>query len=73
MKIKAAVFEGVGEPINVEEIELEGPREGEVQVRVAATGVCHSDYHVVKGEWGRRHQLFSATKAPASSRQSDPG
>ena len=51
MKIHAAVFEGVGKPLTVQELELQDPEEGEVLVRLAAAGVCHSDYHVVKGEW----------------------
>ncbi|BAH48359.1 Zn-dependent alcohol dehydrogenase [Rhodococcus opacus] len=51
MKVKAAVFERVGEPIHVEELDLEDPKRGEVLVRLEAAGVCHSDYHVVKGEW----------------------
>ncbi|MCW4355204.1 Zn-dependent alcohol dehydrogenase [Hoyosella sp. YIM 151337] len=51
MKVKAAVFEGVGKPIQVEELDLQDPQEGEVLVRLAAAGVCHSDFHVVKGEW----------------------
>ncbi|MEV6059949.1 Zn-dependent alcohol dehydrogenase [Nocardia asteroides] len=51
MKVTAAVFEGVGKDLSIQELELEDPKAGEVQVRLAAAGVCHSDYHVVKGEW----------------------
>src|SRR5579884_4262018 len=35
----------------IEDLTLEGPRAGEVLVRIAATGVCHSDYHVIDGSW----------------------
>src|SRR5579864_3464139 len=49
--MKAAVLNDYGQPLNIEEIQLEPPRAGEVQLRIGATGVCHSDYHVIKGEW----------------------
>jgi S-(hydroxymethyl)glutathione dehydrogenase/alcohol dehydrogenase len=48
--IKAAVLHEVGAPLRVEEVELEAPRTGEVRVRVAAAGVCHSDYHYMTGD-----------------------
>src|SRR5579885_3094598 len=50
MKTRAAVQYAPGEPIRVEEVELDAPKEHEVQVRMVAAGVCHSDYHVVTGE-----------------------
>lgn len=49
MKIKAAVFYAVNEPFHIEEIDLEAPRQGEVLVKIAAAGVCHSDWHLVTG------------------------
>lgn len=52
--MRAAVFEGVGEPLRVEELELEAPKAGEVRVRLVSAGVCHSDLHVVDGGW-RHH------------------
>jgi NDMA-dependent alcohol dehydrogenase len=50
MKTRAAIQYAPGEPIRVEEIELDPPGAHEVQVRMVAAGVCHSDYHVVTGE-----------------------
>lgn len=50
MKTRAAIQYAAGEPIRVEEVELDAPKEGEVQVRMVAAGICHSDYHVVTGE-----------------------
>jgi len=47
--VKAAVVRARGEPVRVESLELQPPREHEVQVRLAASGVCHSDYSVVTG------------------------
>ncbi len=49
MKIKAAVFRETGVPFSVETLDLAEPRAGEVLVRVAAAGVCHSDWHLMTG------------------------
>jgi S-(hydroxymethyl)glutathione dehydrogenase/alcohol dehydrogenase len=47
--VQAAVLHEFGRPLVVEELELDPPRTGEVLVRMAASGVCHSDLHVVQG------------------------
>jgi Zn-dependent alcohol dehydrogenase len=52
--VKAAVCHGFGEPLVVEEIELDHPRPGEVRVRVAACSICHSDVAYASGAWGGR-------------------
>src|SRR5687767_4573056 len=49
MKIRAAVLTEPNEPFRVETLELDPPRRGEVLVRVAAVGVCHSDWNLVTG------------------------
>jgi len=43
MKTRAAVAHAVGKPLTVEEVELEGPKAGEVLIEVKASGVCHTD------------------------------
>jgi S-(hydroxymethyl)glutathione dehydrogenase/alcohol dehydrogenase len=43
MKTKAAVVYAAGKPLEVMEVDLEGPRHGEVLVEIKATGVCHTD------------------------------
>ena len=50
--MKAAVLRAVGQPMTIETVELDGPRPDEVRIRVAATGLCHSDYHVMSGDLG---------------------
>ena len=50
MKTKAAVLWGVGEPWKVEEVDLDPPGRGEVLVKLAASGLCHSDEHLVTGD-----------------------
>jgi Zn-dependent alcohol dehydrogenase len=49
--MRAAVLYEARQPMAVEEISLDGPRDDEVLVRVDATGACHSDYHVIDGSW----------------------
>src|SRR3989442_693170 len=49
METKAAVFRKVHEPLTIEAIEMDKPWGREVLVRTVATGVCHSDLHVVDG------------------------
>jgi S-(hydroxymethyl)glutathione dehydrogenase/alcohol dehydrogenase len=49
MKIKAALLRAPNTPFAIEELTLDAPREGEVLVRLAACGVCHSDYHLLTG------------------------
>lgn len=50
MEIKAAVCRKVHEPVPIETIEIDRPLGREVLVRTVATGVCHSDLHVVDGD-----------------------
>ena len=50
--MKAAVCYAFGQPLVVEEVDLDPPRAGEVKVRLATTGICHSDVHLIRGEWG---------------------
>ncbi|MGX6447651.1 alcohol dehydrogenase catalytic domain-containing protein [Patulibacter sp. S7RM1-6] len=47
----AAVLDGPGSALHLEELRVDAPRAGEVAVRVRASGVCHSDLHVVQGDW----------------------
>ncbi|MFZ3212418.1 MAG: alcohol dehydrogenase catalytic domain-containing protein, partial [Terriglobales bacterium] len=58
MKIKAAVLNAMGvappysqsKPLSIEEVDLEGPGQGEVLVRIGAAGLCHSDLSVINGD-----------------------
>jgi S-(hydroxymethyl)glutathione dehydrogenase/alcohol dehydrogenase len=49
--MKAAVCYAFGQPLVVEEVELEPPKKGEVKVRLAATAICHSDIHIIRGDF----------------------
>ena len=48
--MKAAVFRRAHEPLRIESVTVDKPRDREVLVRTAATGVCHSDLHYVDGD-----------------------
>lgn len=50
MKTKAAVLWGLHQKWEVEEVELDGPKEAEVLVKLTASGLCHSDDHLVTGD-----------------------
>lgn len=49
MKTRAAVAWAKGTPLEIEEIDLEGPKKGEVLVKIAATGICHTDAFTLSG------------------------
>jgi S-(hydroxymethyl)glutathione dehydrogenase/alcohol dehydrogenase len=50
MKVRAAVAHEAKQPLVIEEVELEGPKRGEVLIELAATGVCHTDAFTLSGE-----------------------
>jgi len=50
MKTRAAVAWEKGAPLQIEEIDLQGPKKGEVLVKIAATGVCHTDLYTLSGK-----------------------
>lgn len=50
MKTRAAVAWAAGKPLEITEVDLEGPREGEVLIRNVATGVCHTDAFTLSGD-----------------------
>lgn len=52
--MKAAVCYEYGKPLVIENVTLDPPQAGEVRVQIAATGICHSDLHLISGEWGRQ-------------------
>ncbi len=49
VKVRAAVAMEAGKPLVIEDVELEGPRQGEVLVELKATGVCHTDAYTLSG------------------------
>jgi len=50
MKIRAAVAHAAAQPLTIETVELEGPRQGEVLIETRATGICHTDAYTLSGK-----------------------
>ncbi len=50
MKTKAAIAFGAGQPLEIAEVDLQGPQSGEVLVEIMATGVCHTDAFTLSGD-----------------------
>ncbi|WP_426169002.1 S-(hydroxymethyl)glutathione dehydrogenase/class III alcohol dehydrogenase [Pseudoduganella sp. R-34] len=49
MKTRAAVAWKAGAPLTIEEVDLDGPRAGEVLVEIKASGICHTDHYTLSG------------------------
>ena len=61
--MRAAILRAAREPMTIETVELDGPRANEVRIRVAASGLCHSDYHVVSGDLGSAFPILLGHEA----------
>ena len=67
VKVKAAIANKAGEPLEVASVDLEGPKAGEVLVEIKATGVCHTDAYTLSGADPEGFSLRSSdTRARAS-------
>src|ERR1700758_3487085 len=49
MKSRAAICIGPNRPLEIDEIEVAGPGAGEVLIEIKASGLCHTDYHLIDG------------------------
>ncbi|WKG04006.1 Zn-dependent alcohol dehydrogenase [Mycolicibacterium sp. HK-90] len=50
--MRAAVWHGAEAPVTIEDVTLDAPGPNEVRVKIAAAGVCHSDLHIIRQDWG---------------------
>ena len=50
MDVRAAIAFAAGQPLEIETVQLDGPRHGEVLVEIMATGVCHTDKYTLSGQ-----------------------
>lgn len=73
MKTKAAVIRKTGAPYEVLELELAAPREGEVQIRFAAAGLCHSDLHIADGDLEARLPMVAGHEGAGVVEAVGPG
>ena len=63
MKCRAAVLRGVGRDWDIEEVTLDPPRDGEVLVKMAVAGICHSDDHFATGDMVAPPELLAMYEA----------
>ena len=49
MDVRAAIAFAAGQPLEIETVQLDGPRQGEVLVEIMATGICHTDKYTMSG------------------------
>ena len=73
MKTTAAVLTEVGKPFEIVELDLDGPKEGEVLVRYVAAGLCHSDLHLLKGDFPSRLPIVGGHEGAGIVEEVGPG
>ena len=73
MRMKAAVLWDIKKPLTIEEIELAPPKEGEVLVKMVATGVCHSDVHYWTGDVPREKPIILGHEGAGVIQETGPG
>jgi alcohol dehydrogenase (nicotinoprotein) len=73
MKTKAAVVYEPGKPIEIEELDLDGPRAGEVLIRYTYAGLCHSDVHVQHGDLEARLPMVLGHEGAGIIEEVGPG
>lgn len=61
--MKAAVCYEFGNPLVIADVRIVPPRRDEAKVRIVATAVCHSDAHLVRGDWGGRLPVVAGHEA----------
>ena len=73
MKTKAAVVYEAGKPIEIEELDLDGPKDGEVLIRYTPAGLGHSDVHVAHGDLGARLPMVLGHEGAGVIEEVGPG
>ena len=73
MKTRAAILRGVGQDFEVTEIDLDGPKAGEVLVRFVASGLCHSDEHLRNGDLAPRFPIVGGHEGAGIVEDVGPG
>lgn len=71
--MKAAVCRAFGEPLVIEEVTLAAPKTGEVEVKIAACAICHSDITYADGAWGGSLPAVYGHEAAGWVQRTGPG
>ncbi|WP_420752193.1 NDMA-dependent alcohol dehydrogenase [Rhodococcus sp. O3] len=73
MKTKAAVLLETGRPFEIMELDLDGPGPGEVLIKYAAAGLCHSDLHLTDGDLPPRFPIVGGHEGSGIIEEVGPG
>jgi len=73
MKTKAAVVYEAGKRIEIEELDLDGPKDGEVLIRYTHAGLCHSDIHIAHGDLPARLPMILGHEGAGIIEEVGPG
>ncbi|SFJ97255.1 NDMA-dependent alcohol dehydrogenase [Amycolatopsis sacchari] len=73
MRTRAAIIRETGKPWEVTELELDDPREGEVRIRFAVSGMCHSDEHLRTGDSVSRLPIVGGHEGAGVVEATGPG
>ena len=71
--MKAAVLTELNKPLQILDVQQEGPKHGEVRVKVKATGVCMSDWHMIIGDWPAKLPMVLGHEAAGIIEEVGPG
>lgn len=71
--MRAAVLTEVNKPLEIIDLEQEGPHAGEVRVAVKAAGVCMSDWHIINGDWPLPLPMVLGHEAAGVVAETGPG
>ena len=78
-RVNAAVCHAFGTDLTIEQVELRSPGQGEVEVRLDAVAICHSDISFIDGAWGGDlpavygHEAAGRVTAPRAVDERDVG
>ena len=73
MKTKAAVLFDAHKPFEIVELDLDGPRDGEILIRFVAAGLCHSDLHLTEGDYEPRFPIVGGHEGAGVVEEVGPG
>lgn len=71
--MRAAVLTAVNKPLEILDLVQDGPKAGEVRVKVRATGVCMSDWHIMNGDWPLPLPMVLGHEAAGEIVETGPG
>jgi S-(hydroxymethyl)glutathione dehydrogenase/alcohol dehydrogenase len=71
--MRAALFTDKDTPVEIAELELAAPQQNEVRIRITAAGVCHSELHLIRGDWEAPAPLVPGHEGSGTVTEVGPG